>query len=518
MPIATRWMIWLVLSWAASWPALACDAGSVRVDRDGSGRADRGAPGAPGVRVSDGRHVVTTDAAGRWRLPTSAQGPVFVIKPPTYALPLRADGLPDFWRTGVDTGDCDFLLLPAPEPPTDALEVLVFADPQTTTRRQVDYYRDDIVRPLQGRHRAALGVTLGDVANDDLSLYPALNRATALLGVPWLHVAGNHDLDFEAARDEDSLRTFRSVYGPDSFAWEESRATFVGLDDVIYRPGERPAYVGGLREEQFAFLEAYLPTVARDRLLVLLLHIPLFDTGAGAETFRRADRERLFGLLHDFPHVLVLSGHQHRLQHYFHGAATGWRSASPLHEFNVGAASGAFWSGAADAAGIPDATMADGTPNGHATLRVFDGGEYALDWHPARLTGDDGGRTAAMHLHAPRALRRGAYPAWGVYANVYMGLDDTRVEFRVDDGEWRSMRKVAAPDPWLTVENTRDDLAESLRGFDRSPEAAPSTHLWRGALPTGLEAGEHVVEVRAFDRWQGERRASTSYRLLDATE
>ncbi|WP_407354601.1 calcineurin-like phosphoesterase C-terminal domain-containing protein [Luteimonas sp. R10] len=509
-------MLWPVLLWAASWPLLACDAGTVGVDGDGDGRPDRG---APGVRVSDGRQVAVADAAGRWRLPGPARGPVFVIKAPGHALPLRDDGLPDFWRPAAGEGaGCDFLLLPAPDSPDDALEVLVFADPQAATRKQVGYYLDDIVRPLQDRHRAMLGVTLGDVANDDLSLYPELNRATALLGVPWLHVAGNHDLDFEAARDEDSLRTFRGVYGPDSFAWEEPRATFVGLDDVVYRPGERPAYVGGLREAQFAFLEAYLPTVARDRLLVLMVHIPLFDTDANAETFRRADRERLFALLRDFPHVLVLSGHQHRLRQYFHDADTGWRGAAPLHEFNVGAASGSFWSGAADAAGIPDATMADGTPNGHATLRVFDDGEYALDWHPARLPEGDGARTAAMHLHAPRALRRGAYPAWGVYANVYMGRDDTRVEFRVGGREWQPMRKVAAPDPWLSVENARDDLAESLRGFDRSPEAVPSTHLWRGALPTTLETGEHVVEVRAFDHRHGERRASTSYRLLDATE
>ncbi len=62
----------------------------------------------------------------------------------------------------------------------------------------------------------------------------------------------------------------------------------------------------------------------------------------------------------------------------------------------------------------------------------------------------------------------------------------------------------------------RDDAAETLRGFDRSPEAEPSNHLWRGALPTTLEAGEHRIEVRAFDRWRGEVQATTTYRLLDA--
>src|SRR5690606_27637875 len=166
---------------------------------------------------------------------------------------------------------------------------------------------------------------------------------------------------------------------------------------------------------------------------------------------------------------------------------------------------------------LPTATMADGTPNGYATLRVDAGGDYRLAWHPARLGGTDPADTPGIGLHAPRVLRQGAYPAWGVYANVYMGLDDTRVEFRVDGGEWPPMRKVDRPDPRLLAENARDDAATELRGYDRSPEAIPSTHLWRGALPTDLPAGEHRVEVRAFDRWQGEQRASTTYRLQHAT-
>ena len=61
-----------------------------------------------------------------------------------------------------------------------------------------------------------------------------------------------------------------------------------------------------------------------------------------------------------------------------------------------------------------------------------------------------------------------------------------------------------------------DGPGDGLRGYDRSPEAEPSPHLWRGALPTKLAAGEHLVEVRAFDRWRGEVRASTRYRLVDA--
>src|SRR3546814_3204879 len=134
------------------------------------------------------------------------------------------------------------------------------------------------------------------------------------------------------------------------------------------------------------------------------MHIPLFEP-AGRDTFRDADRERLFALLRDFPHVLVLSAHSHTQQHWFHDTATGWHGAQPLHEYNVGAACGAFWSGVKDADGIPDATMADGTPNGHATLKVSRGGRYALAWHPARLRGADPARSEE-HLSELQSLMR----------------------------------------------------------------------------------------------------------------
>ena len=391
----------------------------------------------------------------------------------------------------------------------DRLRVLVFGDPQVQSVQDVDYYRRDIVEPLRGRHAAQLGVTLGDVVDDVPALYPAVKAQTARLGIPWLYAPGNHDVDADAVDDADSLRGFQREIGPDSFVHETVLANFVVLDDVIAMPGRKPAYIGGFREDQFALLEARLPTLRKDRLLVVAVHIPLFEE-AGKDSFRDRDRARLFALLDDFPHVLVLSAHSHAQRHVFHDASDGWQGSVPLHEYNVGATCGSYWSGVKDAAGIPDGMMADGTPNGYAVLTVEPGGEYALAWHNARDAAD-----SQIGLHAPKILRRGAYPAWGVFANVYMGMDDSRVEYRVDDGEWMPMKKVLQPDPALLAENARDDLAEALRGYDRSPEAEVSPHLWRGALPTDLAVGEHVVEVRAFDRWRGELRAAIRYALQD---
>ncbi|HEU0153799.1 MAG TPA: calcineurin-like phosphoesterase family protein [Arenimonas sp.] len=531
MPAIIRILICLALCLPAFAQALPppCNSGRVFEDRDGDGHWSRGDRPLPGILVSDGLRLVRSNAGGEYSLPWDDGRTTFVIKPAGYAFPTGDDGLPAFWRNqqyhdgpalkfgGVPAASpaCrDFALTRAKATRTP-LDVLVFADPQAKTAAQVDYYDRDIIAPLVeaagGRPAAALGLTLGDVANDDLSLYPALKAATARLRTPWLHAAGNHDLDFDASTDEDSLRSFRHAFGPDTFAWEEAQASFILLDDVIYRPGGKPAYIGGLREEQFTWLAAYLDTLPRDRRLVIGAHIPFFDE-PGRETFRRADRERLFALLAPFGKVLLLSGHGHVQRHHYHGAADGWNGRAPLHEYNVGAACGGYWGGAADAQGLPDARMADGTPNGYASLRIDDAGDYALRWHAARR-GDE-----ALSLHAPKVLRRGHWPGVGLFANVYMGEADTRVEVRIDAGEWQPMPRVDAADPALLAENLLDDLATTLRGYDRLPEAAVSTHLWRFNLPTDLAAGEHVFEVRAFDRWRGEIRASGAYRLVDATE
>lgn len=511
-------------AWAQEPP---CNAGVVFADSNGNARRDAGEIGLKGIKVSDGMQVVVTDAQGRYSLPVVDGRTVFVIKPAGYGFPARADGTPDFWRhirtrpgpvlkyggmLQQAAGCRDFALIPATARKDPALDVFVFADPQTKSLVDVGYYDRDVIASAQGlQMRADAGISLGDITNDDLSLYPALNQATAKLGVPWLHVAGNHDLDFDASRDEDSLLTFRSIYGPDTFAWEEPQAVFIAMDDVIYRPQSRD-YIGGLREDQFDFLAAYLPMVPKDQLLVIGVHIPFFDAAPGRETFRHADRERLFALLQEFPNVLLLSGHSHTQRHVFHDASTGWHGAKSLHEYNVGAACGAFWSGLKDAQGIPGTTMADGTPNGFATLRVLTSGRYELAWHPARNT------EAQIALHAPKVLRRGAWPGNGVYANVFMGRDDTRVEYRIDEGDWQPMQRVERADPRLVAENIRDDEAPSLRSYDRAPEAAPSGHLWRGTLPTGLAAGEHRIRVRAhavhpareFDE------AEATYRLEEA--
>lgn len=487
--------------------------GVVYLDGNRDGRRDAGEAGLPGVRVSDGALIVDSDATGRYRLPDSGAGPAFLIKPAGYDAPVRADGLPNtFFNAGSACGDIALRPARARGPGQD-FQVLLFGDPQVKSKVDLHYYEADIVAPLRasaGQPPADLAIDLGDIANDVSALYPGLKRIESTLGIPWLHAPGNHDVDAGDGDDARSLDDFHAAFGPDTFAWEESMANFLVLDDVIVLAPGASKYVGGLRPEQFSFLEAYLAKADPARLLVLALHIPLFDVG-GKETFRHADRERLFALLARFPRVLVLSAHTHQQQHWFHGPESGWKGVTPLHEYNVGAACGSFWSGVKDDSAIPSSTMVDGTPNGYARMRIDAQGNPSLRWYAARMSPE-----AQIGLHASKVLRRGAWPGFGVYANVWMGRADTVVEYRIDGGEWKPMTRVIKPDPALLAENLRDDEAAALRGYDRLPEAVPSPHLWRGTLPTRLANGSHRIEVRAQVEGFGTASAHASYELRDA--
>lgn len=128
--------------------------------------------------------------------------------------------------------------------------------------------------------------------------------------------------------------------------------------------------------------------------------------------------------------------------------------------------------------------MSDGTPNGYAVLQVAPGGDYTLAYHAARAPDD-----AQLLLSAPKVLRQGAYAAWGVYANVFIGDAQTPVEMRIDGGAWQPMKRVERPDPRVLAENTRDDAAEQLRGTTahrrpRPPRIYGGAHCrprWRSA-------------------------------------
>ena len=462
--------------------------GYVFEDRDGDGLRGAGEPGIASVAVSNGVDIALTDAGGFYRLPDRAGGRLFVIKPRGWCTPLDADNLPLIGpKAAGGPGPVNFPLRPRAE--ADDMRVLVLTDPQPASETELGYLQRGLLARLGRRPDVAFGVTLGDIVYDRPDFFARVNALLGGVGVPWYSVPGNHDKALGTPDESASIAAFESVYGPSTYAFHAGPALFVALDDV--RPLGGPRFVGGLRPDQFEFLSNLLRVTPRDEWLVLMVHIPLFIPYPDSPvTFRAADRLRLFGMLGGRARVLILSGHTHYQRHVEHGPDDGWAGAAPLLEYNVAAACGGFWSGPPGPDGVPASTMADGTPPGYAVLG-FKAGAVSMDYFPALLPHD---RQLEVHAPASVAPRQGFV---AFYANVFNGDDAWDVEARVDGRGWVAMARTPGWDP---------SYADAYLAQDRAPRPAPGArlpppvvcyHLWRGTLPADLDAGSHVLRVRA---------------------
>jgi hypothetical protein len=492
--------------------------GTVFHDRRGTGTRLPGDPGIAGVMVSNGRDVVLTDAEGRWRLPVAEGDDVFLIKPPHWATPSGAGGVPRISvphnfaeRVNEAAGSAErrsptieFALTRVRE--NARFEAVLMADTQPANAAELGYLCDDIISPVVGSG-AAFGINHGDVVFDDLSLYPRYLKLLGASGIPWHHCPGNHDIDKGAANDRTSRDTWRRTFGPRHYAFQYAEVTFIVLDNVYYR-GHNPwdpnsgGYHGRIGPVQLQFVRNVLAHVPRDRLVVLCMHIPLMNyQNATAAADTTLDRGALLGLLSGRPHTVSFAGHMHLTEHHYFGAEAGFHEAVPHHHHVLTAASGGWWSGVKDARGIPAADAEDGSPNGYHMLSV-DGATYDTRFVPA--AGKPGVQLRASIERPSAGTPRTALLSAAdlqhseLVVNVFDGGPATRVRYSIAGvtNEPRPLQRVGSPDPH--VARVFADHRELQKPWMR---ALSSSHIWRAPLPTTLRPGAYCASVQAENEY-----------------
>ncbi len=455
--------------------------GVVFEDQNGNRVHDADEPGIAGIRVSNGAQIVTTDDRGHYAIEVDDDEIVFVIKPRNWMTPLNHDRLPQFYYihkpagspaaakfAGVDpTGplpkSIDFPLTRRPEP--ESFKAILFGDPQPRDITEVEYIAHDVIEQIlaEEAHGASFGVTLGDIVFDDLSVMEPLNQAIALIGIPWYNVIGNHDLNLDAANDDQSDETFERLYGPAYYSFDHGPAHFVVLDDVLWvgaHDGQKAHYHGGLGERQMEFVRNDLAMIPEDQLVVLLMHIPLDNV---------EDRQELYRLIEKRPATVSVSAHTHYMEHRFIGRQDGWMGAERHHHIVNVTVCGSWWRGQQDERGIPHATMSDGGPNGY-TIMQFDGREYSLEMRPASRPAE-----YQMNIYAPEAVNQANLKETVVIANVFNGSSRSEVAMRVDrGGDWTPMQQVTIVDQAFVAEKKREEALENrtwtdLPGATRRP-------------------------------------------------
>ncbi|REJ89254.1 MAG: metallophosphoesterase [Planctomycetota bacterium] len=477
--------------------------GVVYFDANHNGVFDGDDEPLPGIRVSNGRQIVTTDADGRYTLPIDGDTILFVIKPRGWRTPLSDDMLPRFYYihkpngspdakySGVEpTGplpeSVDFPLYPQKEP--DQFHALLFGDPQPRNQKEVDYVAHDVVEDLIGTD-ASFGVTLGDIAFDNLDTFQPQNRAIALLGIPWYNVLGNHDINFDAQTRRHANETFERVFGPSYYSFDYGPVHFLVLDDIEWIYDENTGkgrYQGGFGPEQLEFIRTDLQQIPEDQLVVLFMHIPL----TGVE-----DRHGLYRLIEQRPFCMSVSAHAHVHEHRFITHEDGWEGPQPHHHVINVTVSGSWWSGAPDERGIPHTLMADGAPNGYSIIS-FDGHDYSLEFRAAGRPDD-----YQMHIVAPEVVSAADAESTVVWVNVFNGSSRSRVEMRLGSGEWITMEHTRDIDPnYRAVTEREAQLLEAQPGaFLKLTDPKESSHLWKAHLPASPDPGTYRLHVRTTD-------------------
>ena len=506
-------------------------AGVVFEDRSGSGKRGPDDPGVPDVLVSNGRDVAVTDADGRYVLPLPDEATIFVVKPAGFMPPVDpVTGSPRFYRlhqpkgspaelgltfegispTGPLPASLDFPLRRQDEP--SRFEVVLFTDPQPESEAEVDFIREDVIEALAGT-RAKFGLTAGDLMFDDLSLYERYNKIIGTIGLPWWNIGGNHDLNFEAPDRRYSRETFKRVFGPNYYAFFYADALFLMLDDVDYlgaddaKPRRAGKYEGRLDARQLEFVRNVLQHTPPDKLVIMVMHIPLRNYLDANPDTNLTNRNELFALFAGRRFTASFAGHTHTTEHHYFGADEGWIAPTAHHHHVMTAVSGSWWSGPFDHRGVASADSRDGSPNGFHILSI-DGNTYKTRFVPAkepngrqmRLSVDS--RFHGDRYEVQREFRQGqllgspiprvAVAATSIVANVFDGGPKTTVAMTVGDRAAIAMTRAAMPDPFVEEVFARNDAT-------RKPwvKAELSSHIWTARLPADLPAGTWRVVVDA---------------------
>lgn len=501
--------------------------GVVFHDTNQNGIFDTGETGIADVLVTNGREVVKTRKDGSYQLPVTDDTILFVIQPKGWKVPLNEFNLPRFHYIHKPKGSRPDLKYPgvAPTGPLpdsvnfpltpgiqgNTFSFFAFGDPQPYSQRDVDYFRQDIVEQARTELEPVAGVTLGDIVGDDLNLFDAINEVIVQMNRPWWHVYGNHDMNMDARTQEEADETFERVYGPATYAFQIGDVVFIGLDNVLFpNPISDKFYLGGFTEKQLAFIENLLAHIPEDKLIVTMMHIPLYDEGWG-DSFWDPHREAFFQLFKNHKHTLSLSAHTHTQNHHFFDHEEGhWPHINaPHHHYNVGTTSGSWWRGPLDERGIPTTPMRDGTPNGYAILH-FKGNQYTYDYRVAH-----GPRDEVMSIYAPTAVPYNTEWSYALLSiNFYNGSADAKVEFRVNGGNWWQARHKETVDPQYAYNRFARDQLSNPPPQKSLPYPELSSHIWTGRLPTDLEPGIQLIEVRVTDRFGRVFEDATTYRIL----
>lgn len=344
--------------------------------------------GMPGVVVSDGFEVTSTNENGHYYLPSQKKtGFVFISIPGNYEV-VNSGNAPQFFArlnsSASTVEQKDFSLIAADNENHVVIPMADWhlADRNNDKEQFTNKVLPDVnatINKYAGAGTKVYALTLGDLTwdiywysnNFGLNEYiPFMNKVNS----PVFNLMGNHDNDPYYADDWEAENKYRDVLGPNYYSFNLGQIHYIVLDDTEYlnsggapgNVGERN-YNGKVVSDQMEWLRKDLATITdKSTPIVLATHIPIHryptldGSGNQVDQVGLSNGSELMNSLSDFSNVHVLTGHTH----------TNFSVEKPtLMEHNIGAICATWWwTGKNGYAG--NHICKDGSPGGYGIWKM----------------------------------------------------------------------------------------------------------------------------------------------------
>lgn len=290
-----------------------------------------------GVAVSDGFQVVTTDSNGYYELNnvTSETWYIYCSLPNDVEIPIDDLGRPAYFQKYPATSpEHNFTFKKLAGGAEKEFMLFALADTQPTGSDHLERFRTQAAPEIKSYSKSlnkpCYGVVLGDLVG---SVPEIMNDMRSELecdkvGMPLFPVMGNHDhIRYNANSpvfpDERNSsffikiqRDFEECFGPVNFSFNRGDVHIVGMRNVKHKDNILTSnYSTGFTTEQFEWLKQDLALVPKNKMVVLCVHIPMYNTGTLGDG---SYRQEVLNMLDQYAEAHILSGHTHYMRPYDH--------------------------------------------------------------------------------------------------------------------------------------------------------------------------------------------------------
>ena len=448
--------------------------GIVFVDNNKDSKYQRGEKLLKSILISNGDTIIKTDRKGTYRTTVNQGNTVFPILPGNFTM--KSKGIITRFFKFIDPKSeegfikHDFALIHVDNPIKYRVDVV--GDVQVNDKEELHFAQQTVFSELIQNGEKDFTLFMGDLSNDSDSMLLKVRDCIEALPTNSWNIIGNHDLTEAKPR---STYLFNQLFGTDIFAFFRGKACFIGINNSK----------GFVPQQQIRFIRQLMQLLPDDVLPVICQHIPFGSVSNRIEVLDAIGTRS----------CLILSAHAHNVSRHI------WNK--DVSEWVVGAACGSWWVGESDYRGIPTSIQQCGAPRNYFQL-FMNGSDYHL-----RFKGIDLDSSHQMNIwikgqdvldDSIPALSR--LPEGYVAANIYAGSDSTKVEYSIDEREWRPMSHTEMIDPIVSrIYEWNYRKIFPTRFSKKSPlRKRASSHIWTCKLPK-LDVGTHTIKVRACDNF-----------------